>query len=124
LDMNFLHRFNNVHNTPHGPHIMRDDMQAMESRFSESCGNGPVGGFVPTRDMPFRQPDAMITTFTEENADFDTAKASLKRARQSGGEADVEGDVKECKVEEDDFAVKKEEFALVDHDVESEVTIQ
>ena len=82
LDMAFLTRFNNTRNTPQGPHIVGDDLQGVESRFSEACGCGPVGGFVPSRDMPFKVPEPKITTFSAENADPEVAKASLKRARE------------------------------------------
>jgi hypothetical protein len=90
LSMDFLTRFNNVHKTPRGPHIMREDMQALESRFSEACGQGPVGGFVGTRDMPFRIPDPKVTTFSEENADPEAAKVALhgKRQRLVGNHTD------------------------------------
>jgi len=82
LDMAFLTRFNNIHHTPRGPHILGDDLQGIESRFSEACGCGPVGGFVPSRDMPFKPDAGAVTLFSAENADPEVARTALKRARE------------------------------------------
>jgi hypothetical protein len=83
LDMTFLKRFNNVFQTQHGPHIVMEPLDSVESRFSEACGCGPVGAFVPSRDAPFKIPEPKITTFSVENADPDVAREALLKKRKA-----------------------------------------
>lgn len=89
LDMPFLTRFNNIHQTPHGPHILGDDLQAIESRFSEACGCGPVGGHyaasaaaASTAAPPTMIDSAKITTFSEDYVDTEVAKKALRITKQ------------------------------------------
>jgi hypothetical protein len=87
LDMPFLTRFNNIHQTPRGPHILNDDLQAIESRFSEACGCGPVGGHyaaaaAAAAAAPPTMVDTKITTFSEEYADTAVAKKALRLSKR------------------------------------------
>lgn len=87
LDMDFLTRWGNVYTGGRrGPQIVKEDMEVVESNFSEACGGGPVGSY--SQALPpaaaMREAEVKITTFSEENASAAAAKSSLAAIGRKG----------------------------------------